>query len=267
MEYPSIISSLLIAIISLIRGLPLFFSARPKTPLRVLCIIAVDAISMLRRSQRLTSSEIRMLAVLLDFGACANAVIDNKEFCRHEFESTLRQLMHAGVGTTIAEFLGRLRELERKRPSPGGDRWQFQRVRLYREAVVRLWLGIVVGTALGNRSVDEGMRATYSDQGLEALFRIVMQCQIMDDVLDFSQDSRAGLPSFLTGVGSLSQAFELTRSATLEYAFHRGLRSADILPFRLALSVVSNCAVLVLLLGRFWQGVPLSANRAFVYGR
>ncbi len=89
-------------------------------------------------------------------------------------------------------------DLESSRPLPGGDHWQFQDVGLYREAVVRLSLGMVAATASGNRCLDEGIRATYCDADLKILFRIVMQCQIIDDVLDYSKDLSAGLPSFLT---------------------------------------------------------------------
>src|SRR5207302_6258443 len=82
------ISSILIAVRSLVRGLSLFVSARPKTPLRVLCIMAFDMVHMLRNARPLPMRKIRMLAALLDFAACANAAFDNKECCRHECRIT-----------------------------------------------------------------------------------------------------------------------------------------------------------------------------------
>jgi hypothetical protein len=61
------------------------------------------------------------------------------------------------------------------------------------------------------------------------LFQIAMQCQIIDEVLDYSKDMSAGLPSFLTASKSLPQAFELTRLAALGYADERALpRTGDV---------------------------------------
>ena len=250
------ISSTLISVISFLRGLPLFLSARPKTPLRVLCVMAFDTLHMLRHSKRLPIGKLRTLAALLDFGACANAICDNKEFCWREFRTTRQLLDDAGIHSSVVDFLRRLRELETRRPPLGGDHKQFHEVESYREAIVRLSLGMVATTAIGNQCLDEGVGATYCDDDLEILFRIVMQCQIIDDVLDYSKDMSAGLPSFLTASESLPQAFELTRLAALGYADNRNLpRTGDVFPLRLALFVVSTCTKLVILLGRWRQRV------------
>jgi len=198
-----------------------------------------------------------MLAALLDFGACANAAFDNKDCCLHEFRTTLQLLEEAGIHSSVVEYLRRLRDLESKRPLPGGDYRQFQKVSLYREAVVRLSLGMVATTAGGNQRLDEQIRATYCDADLNFLFRIVMQCQIIDDVLDYSKDMSAGLPSFLTASKSLPQAFELTRLAVLSYADDSDLpRTGDVFPLRSALFLVSTCTKLVIVLGRWRQRNP-----------
>ena len=246
--------SILIAVRSILRGLPLFVSARPKTPLRVLCIMAFDMLHMLRNAKPLPTPKVRMLAALLDFGACANAAFDHKDFCRHEFRKTLQLLEEAGIRSSVVEYLRGLGDMERSRPLPGGEYWQFQKVSLYREAVVRLSLGTVAAIAKGNRCLDEGIRATYCDADLNILFRIVMQCQIIDDVLDYSKDLSAGLPSFLTASRSLPQAFELTRLAALGYADDHDLpRTGDVFALRSALFLVSTCAKLVIALGRWRQ--------------
>jgi signal transduction histidine kinase len=118
--------------------------------------------------------------------------------------------------------------------------------------VVRLWLGTVAATAAGSGCVEEGIRATYRDDVLEILFRIVMQCQIIDDVLDYSRDASAGLPSFLTASASLPEAIERTYQASREYARQRDLpRSCDVLPLRTALAVTSIGARLMILLCRW----------------
>jgi hypothetical protein len=126
----------------------------------------------------------------------------------------------------------------------------------YREAVVRLSLGMVATTAHGNQRLDEGIRATCCDADLNILFRIVMQCQIIDDVLDYSKDLSAGLPSFLTASRSLPQAFELTRLAALGYADDRDLpRTGKVFPLRSALFLVSTCTKLVIVLGQWRQRI------------
>jgi hypothetical protein len=255
------ISSILIAVISIVRGLPLFLCARPKTPLRVMCIMAFDMLHMLRNAKRLPMPKLRVLGALLDFGACANAALDNKDFCQEEWRITLQLLEEAGIRSPVIEYLRRLRNLESSRPLPGGDHWQFQKVELYREAVVRLSLGIVATTANINRCLDEGIRATHCDADLNILFRIVMHCQIIDDVLDYSKDVSAGLPSFLTASNSLPQALELTRLAALGYADDRDLpRTADAFPLRSALFLVSACTKLVLFLGRLRQRIHLGSQ-------
>ena len=66
--------------------------------------------------------------------------------------------------------------------------------------------------------LDEEIRATHCDSDIAALFRIAMQCQIIDDVVDYRKDLCAGLPSFLTACAPLSQALTLTAEASRSYA-------------------------------------------------
>jgi hypothetical protein len=252
------VASILIAARSVVRGLPLFLSARPRTPLRVLCLMAFDMLHRLRHAEPLPKSKLTTLAALLDFGACANAAFDHKDWCRHECRITRQLLEEAGIRSSVVDYLRKLRDLENGRPLPGGDAWHFHNVCLYREAVVRLSLGTVAATAHGGQSLDEGIRATWCDVELNLLFRIVMQCQIIDDVLDYSQDLSAGLPSFLTASRSLPQTLELTRLAALGYADAHDLpRTGDLFPLRSALWLVSTCTKLVIVLGHWWQRVEL----------
>ena len=90
------------------------------------------------------------------------------------------------------------------------------------------------------------IQASGCDQDLEALFPIVMQCQIIDDVLDYTQDVTAGLPSFLTASGSLPQAMALTAGAARDYAASDVLSSASgLFPLRVALYAVTAVTKLV----------------------
>ena len=240
-----------IAVRCLVRGLSLLVSARPRTPLRVLCILAFDTLHMLRHGKPLPMPRVRTLAALLDLGACANAAFDNKACCRHERRRALQLIEEAGIGSLVAEYLRRLGDLESSRPLPGGDYWQFQEVKLYREAVVRLSLGMEAATADGDQSLDDGICAISHDADLNILFRMAMQCQIIDDVLDYSQDISAGLPSFLTALRSLPQAFELTRLAAIGYGDDRDLpRTGDLFVLRSALFLVSSCTKLVIVFAR-----------------
>jgi hypothetical protein len=89
---PGRLAASLAAMISFVRGLPLFVSSRPKTPLRVLCLMAFDTVHVLRNSRRLSADTMQTLASLLDFGACENDVFDGKDVSRHEHRATRRLL-------------------------------------------------------------------------------------------------------------------------------------------------------------------------------
>lgn len=262
------LSSTRTAAVSVARGLSLLPSGRPRTPLRVLCIAAFDTLHVLRHGKRLPTCRLTTLAALLDFAAFTNAVFDHKAGCRDEDRATRQLLEDAGIGASVADYLRRLGDLEGGRPLPGGDRCRFQEVRTYREAVVQLSLRMVATAARGNQGFDEADETTDSDSDL--LFRIVMQCQIIDDVLDYSQDRAAGLPSFLTACESLPQALELTQLAARDYADDRRVvRPADVWPLRAALAFVSSCARLAVFLRRRThrvrrepRGVTMPAPRA-----
>jgi hypothetical protein len=193
-----------------------------------LCIIALDTLHRLRHARPIPRGRIRELAAFLDFQACVNAELDHKRPCRAECAATQRRLEQAGCGPRLERYLSQLRALELQRPSMGGDRRGFDHVRAYREAVARLSLDTVSAFALD---------VEYHDP---TLFRIVMQCQILDDVLDYRDDQSLGLPSFLTACTLLSEARALTAEAARRYGDVPELTTAvDVLPLRLALGVVT----------------------------
>jgi hypothetical protein len=235
----------------LLRGLPLFFRAAPKTPLRVLCIIALDTVHGLRSAQRLPRKRCRQLATFLDFQACTNAVWDGKDPCAVEYRALRQRLEKAGLGLWITEYLSRLGELESRRPSLGGDRQHFDDARSYREAVVRLSLATITAIALKAECFEDAMRATYCDSDVAALFGMAMQCQIIDDVVDYREDLSVGLPSFLTATASLPQAMALTADAARSYAANRGgSAGGGVFPLEVALYVISAVTKLVIAVGR-----------------
>lgn len=248
----------LAAAISFLRGLPFFVSSRPRTPLRVLCLMAFDTVQVLRQSRRLSRDALQTLASLLDLGACANEFFDDKGFSRQEFQAMRRLLKRVQTRVAVREYLSRLRDLEQRRPSPGGDVRQFRKVQSYRESVIRLSLGMIAAAA-GNLTIEEGIRATHRDEEVETLYRIVMLCQIIDDVLDFTSDEKDGLPSFLSAHASPSQGLALTLDAATQYAGRVGLSSSpQAFPFRVALWGTSMLAKVVILFGQWrlrWQSM------------
>ncbi len=235
----------------LLRGLPLFFRAAPRTPLRVLCIIALDTVHVLRNGQRLPRKRCWQLAAFLDFQACTNAVWDGKDLGTAEYRALRQRLEKAGLGLWITEYLSRLGELESRRPSPGGGRLHFDDVRSYREAVVRLSLATITAIALKAECLEDAMRATYCDSDVAMLFGMAMQCQIIDDVVDYRDDLSAGLPSFLTAAASRPQAMAMTADAARSYAASRGgSPGSGAFQLEVALRVIAAVTKLVIAVAR-----------------
>lgn len=175
---------------------------------------------------------LRDVASFLDFAGCLNAAWDRKERCAADYRAVRQRLEQSRLGSTIAEYQGRLQAIERWRPSVGGDHWRFDQIRSYREAVAGLTLATAAAIAFDDESIE--------DAEMDTLFRILMQCQIIDDVLDYEADRSAGLPSFLTAAPTRLEAAALTAEASLCYAAPGGpLPVHGVLPLRLALWVVS----------------------------
>lgn len=215
----------------------------------MLGIIAFDTLHVLRYSRPLPRERVHQLALFLDFEGCANAACDRKYLCAAEYQGIQRRLETAGLRFCAEEYLGRLGDLESRRPAVGGDRRRFDEVRSYREEVARLSLGTAAAIALNDASLARASSAPANDADVDALFHVLMQCQIIDDVLDYKDDAGAGLPSFLTATASLAEAMELTASASQSYAADRA-GSPGAFPLRLALGVVSAMTRIIIRLGR-----------------
>lgn len=244
---PGPFRSSLVSFACLLRGVPLFFGAAPRTPLRVLCIVALDTVGVLRGSQPLSRRRRTELATFLDFQACTNMVWDRKPFCATEYEELRRQLEKAGIGRWVTEYLRLLGELEVRRPSVGGDVQRCDEVRSYREAVARLSLATLVAIAANAESIEDGIRATYGDRDIGVLLRMAMQCQIVDDVVDYRKDLKAGLPSFLTASASLNDALASTAQAARTYGSSRRSDERSTLPLEVALAVLTTVTKVLVL--------------------
>lgn len=265
-----------------LRGFPLFLAGTPGTPLRVLCIMAFDTLHVYLKASPMPRHTRRVLAAFLDFGACENAVIDGKQYSRFEYEANEQLLQNSGSGPLLRNYMIQLRSLEKIRPLPGGDHRRFEDVKAYREAVAKLSLETIAvivfetGNSCGGAAGDGGSHKAGSGGRselyrdcieLEMLFRIVMQCQIIDDVMDYSRDAAARLPSFLTATADLQQSIRYAGQAARKYETVDGLPLvAATMTLRLALFGMSNLAKAVLIV-RQWQHRAFGSVRFPVVGK
>jgi len=214
--------------------------------LRVLGIVALDTLHALLYPRPLPRNRVYELALFMDFQGCTNATWDHKVQCEAEGEAIQHRLDQAGLGLCVEEYLSRLQHLESRRPSIGGDDRRFDQVRLYREGVARLSIATAAAIALNDHCRKQDIRAAHCDGDVDTLFRILMQCQIIDDVMDYEEDRSARLPSFLTASASLPQAIQLTAGASRDYAAARESSSGNIFPLRVALTIASAATQLII---------------------
>lgn len=234
------------SIACLYRSLSLFLGTSPRTPLRVLCIVALETVCVLRSSRPFSHQERHELATLLDFQACTNAVWDRKPLHIANYHALRQRLEDVGRGGLVAAYLSHLEELETRRPLAGGDRHRCDEVRLYRESVVRLSLATLLAMTSNARSVDAAIRLTYVERDIATLFQLAMLCQVIDDALDYNEDLPSGLPSFLTASASLPEAMAWTANAVRSYATRsRRLAGDSVMPLEAALYVATAATKVV----------------------
>ena len=245
-----------------LKRLPLFVSRTPGTPLRVLCVIAVDVVRQLQNNAPLCRRQVSLLSRSLKLAARANAILDGKSN-RAESFTELHHDMHAiGIGPLADRYLSELRQLEHRRPRPNATAWQTVAadgavVRQYREDVVRLSLSFALAVTDPTRSLDDCQQAIQNDSCLAELFRICMLCQIIDDMLDYAKDQIAGLPTFLTIPMSLPNAIALTGASVKTYSprIDPHATAATGL-FRIARRTIAATASFLIILCRLRHGRP-----------
>lgn len=115
-------------------------------------IIALDTLHVIRRSRPLPRPRSREVALFLDFAGCIDAAWDRKGLCAEQCRAVRQRLDQVGLGACITDYLARLQQIERWRPSIGGDHRRFAEVREYREAVAR-----TLATADGAHATDQAM--------------------------------------------------------------------------------------------------------------
>jgi len=228
-----------------LRGLPYFFRATPATPLRVLGIMALNTLRVLRTSRPLSERKTRDLAMVMDFLGSTNATWDDKHPNKAQHQALRHRLEDAGLGACIDGYLTQLQLLESRRPAIRGGEQRCADARSYREAVAHLCVAVVTAIAL-ELNLEDAIHVAHDDADVDALVRILLQCQIIDDIVDYRGDLAAGLPSFLTATSSLAQALSLATGAARSYGARPAGSRPGILPFRLTLGVFTVAAKIAL---------------------
>ena len=233
----------LIAWLSLFRNAPLFFCRHPRTPLRVLCIIAFDATARVRGSW-LSVPARRAMIGMLDIGGHLNDYYDNDGFSKWKYREARRLYAHSqwpGHRTILQAYRRRLDAVERARPRLFSGNCCATSVVTYREDVVRLSLGALAAIAWGG-SLEHAERRIDQDADLVLLFQLVMLAQLLDDILDWPRDCRRRLPTLLTMHASnphhrcrVGAILESTRRLANSYVDRYPLEADALLPQRLAL--------------------------------
>lgn len=196
----------------------------------------------------------------LDLGACVNCLVDSKSSkCNpdptKEVRTKLKELRENGHGPLACAYLRKLKSFEYDRLAPDDTPDVFSQTLRYREDVVRLSLGALATITNVSSDLSAGMRITQDDEAVSVLFCIVMQCPILDDVLDYRRDQALGLPTFLSA--GASEGFPLGRTLQALKAYagttHQ-IRSGHMLFLTAALVAATNFARLTALFGWVYHG-------------
>lgn len=172
-----------------LRCFPWWFRSTPGTPLRCLCLAALDFVYRMEFQRPLPSDSYRQLAEFLLFAAQQNRILDNKSNEQIPFETKAYSISYANE----------LIEIETNRPKMGSDRFNPGCIQAYREQVVALALKHSFAITFGDRDWARQSSAV-SQLYFDLLFRIAMLCQLADDLIDHRRDHAMNLPSFATSL-------------------------------------------------------------------
>ena len=135
--------------------------ATPGTPLRVLCIAALDTLHRASSCAAIAATKNQRAGRVPGFSGVHQRGVGSQGSVRGRIRGDPaapgggRPEGHGSRNISIG--FGNWKD---ERPSIGGDDRRFNEVRVYREAVARLSLATVVAIALNARSLDEALRAT-----------------------------------------------------------------------------------------------------------
>jgi hypothetical protein len=227
---------------------PMLLEARPRTPLRVLCIAVFEYNARLGggtlgRRRRLA------LAHACDFGSLCDEYYDQQKLDRSEYRSLRSALRRIAPEAATVRYIHQLRQAERGRPillpnTPGVANATIG----YRASVIDLslrWLQGISDFAL------DGVK-------FHSIVNLVCLMQLADDLLDWKEDQTCGCPSYVTGFlleqpsTGLAAPLRAQADIMLQHAVGAARQDASAVPFALA-GMVTWAFVVALLKLRFPQ--------------
>ena len=172
-----------------------FFAGRqPTTPLRVLSLIAIDA-ALRARGTKFVADRRQAVIEAMELGALLNDRFDGDAYNPAALRVRVAWFATSPHREVVWNYAKRLRRLERARPDSSECATAVKR---YRENVNSLSLATLWALAHALTLANAEMEIER-ESDLRLLFKIVMQTQLIDDVLDVRHDRCRGLPSFTTG--------------------------------------------------------------------
>ena len=209
---------------------PMFMEARPRTPLRVLCIAGFEYLARLRGG---TLGRRRRLAIAhaCDFGSLRDEYYDEQKLDLSEYRSLRSALRRIAPEAETFRYIQRLRKAERGRPilsagTPGVGNATIG----YRRSVINLslrWLQSIAGVAVE--------RVKF-----HSLLSLICLMQLADDLLDWKDDQAVRSPSYVTallleepGTG-LARALRRQADCLLRRTLTAARQDAGAVPFALA---------------------------------
>ena len=229
---------------------PLLLAARPKTPLRVLCIAAFEFLARLRAG---TLGKRRRLAMALacDLGSLCDDYYDHRRLDASEYRSLRCELRGIVPEAATSRYIRRLRQAERGRPILSGiDPGIANAVIAYRTSVLDLslrWMQEISGL-----NVEPGK--------FDVLLSLVGLMQVADDVLDWKDDQAERCPSYVTAIllerprTNVAIPLRAEADALLRRVVGAVRQDAGAVPFAVA-SVLTWMLVVALIKVRFPQWV------------
>lgn len=206
---------------------PLFFAPRPRTPLRVFCIIAFDYLARLSGSPLQHRRRIA-IARACDFGSLRDKYYDERMLDRAEYRSLRLALRQIAAERPTREYIHSLRHWERSRPAlaPGCA----NATSAYRRAVIELslrWMEKTAGTPVDSPRFD-------------SIVNLVCLMQLADDLLDWREDIAQRCPSYVTALlveppsAGFAESLRAEAKALLIGVIDPAKRDVASLPFALA---------------------------------
>ena len=209
---------------------PMFFEARPRTPLRVFCIAAFEYLA--RLGGRTLGRQRRVaIAHACDFGSLRDEYYDEQKLDRAEYRSLRRALRRIAPERSTLRYIRQLRDAERSRPifAEGGDGVVKATIG-YRKSVIKLslaWMESIAGLAC------ERVKA-------HSLVSLVCLMQLADDLLDWKEDRACGCPSYVTAFlaeqpgAPMAKRLRAQADRLLQRTVHAARRDAGAVPFAVA---------------------------------